>query len=66
MCDSQIEHKELVLSEVQIPSPPCLPEGIQLSTETIFSRKTDDMKKGYFIPPEIRDTINSKAIQLKQ
>lgn len=33
---------------------------MQMSTETIFARKTDDMDKGYFTPPEISDTITSK------
>ncbi|KAK7103826.1 hypoxia-inducible factor 1-alpha-like isoform X2 [Littorina saxatilis] len=55
---SHIEQKDLILSDVQLPIPKCLPAGLQLSTESIISRKTDDMEKGYFIPPEIRNSIN--------
>lgn len=55
---SCVEHKELVLSEVQLPTTKCLPCNIQMRTESLFSRKTDDMDQGYFIPPEMRDTIN--------
>nr|KAG5710681.1 hypothetical protein BaRGS_035083 [Batillaria attramentaria] len=55
---TRVEHKDLVLSQVQLPSTKCLPCNIQMRTESLFTRKTDDMDQGYFIPPEMRDTIN--------
>lgn len=55
---SRVEHKELVLSQVQLPDTACLPGNIQLRTESLFSRKTEDMDEGYFVPPEMRDTMN--------
>ncbi|XP_076441609.1 hypoxia-inducible factor 1-alpha-like [Babylonia areolata] len=56
---SKVEQKDLVLSEVQMPTGPHLPpEGMQpLSMESLFSRKTEDMNVGYFIPAEFRDKV---------
>ena len=57
---SEVERKELILSEAQLPGSKCLPSSLQLSTESIFSPRTKDMEKGYFIPQDMRSKMKSE------
>lgn len=63
---SGVEQQNLILSHVQEPQKEKkqinpllehLPPKVELSTENIFAPKPKDMDESFFIPPQLKDTI---------
>ncbi|KAK6183532.1 hypothetical protein SNE40_011000 [Patella caerulea] len=57
---SKVENKEAILSEVQLPTADDLlePFRFELSTDKIFAPKTKDMEQPFFVPPELKKTLD--------
>ncbi|XP_059143272.1 hypoxia-inducible factor 1-alpha-like isoform X2 [Physella acuta] len=57
---SQVEERGSILSHVQTDEAPLsdlMPPKLELSTENIFAPKTKDMDTGYFVPPELKNSL---------